>query len=277
VKVSIIVAVYNEAPTVGPLLERVWAQALPRVAKEIIVIESNSTDGSRQIVEEFAARHSADSSIRIQVIHQPSPQGKGNAIRQGLKAASGDILMIQDADLEYDVADYPDLLEPIIEGRAAFVLGSRHMGPNGWKIRKFAHGGPQAAIMNLGGMLFHALFNALYGVHLTDPTTMHKVFRASCLDGLNLTRNRFDFDFELLAKLVRRGHIPLEVAVSYKSRGFDEGKKIRPIRDPLTWLVTIFSCRFARASRRAAVTRTEPAPTLATAKTRRPAHRPGTS
>jgi len=269
-KVPVIVAVYNEAPTVGTLLERVWAQPVPRMTKEMVIVESNSTDGSRQLVADFAARHAADPSVRIQVIYQPAPLGKGNAVRQGLAAATGDILMIQDADLEYDVADYPDLLKPILEERAAFVLGSRHMGPNGWKIRKFAHGGLQAHIMNLGGMVFHTVFNVLYGTRLTDPTTMYKVFLASCLQGLELTRDRFDFDFELLAKLLRRGFTPVEVPVSYKSRGFDEGKKIRPFRDPFTWMTTLISCRLAFLPPPAAVV-------AATEKTPRPAHRSGTS
>lgn len=243
-KVSIIIAVYNEAATVATLLDRVWAQPLPGVCKEIIIVESNSTDGSGEIVAQFQERHADERSTRIQVIHEPKPMGKGHAIRQGFAAAAGDILLIQDADLEYDVADYPELLKPIVEGRAAFVLGSRHMGPDGWKIRRFAHGGLQAAFMNFGGLLFHGLFNAVFGVRLTDPTSMYKVFRSDCLDGLNFTSNRFDFDFELLGKLIRRGFPPVEVAVSYQSRGFDEGKKIRVLRDPLTWVVAILKCRF---------------------------------
>jgi len=243
VKVSIIIAVYNEAATVGTLLERVWAQPVPQAAKEIVIVESNSTDGSRGIVAEFAARHAADPRTRILVIHQDAPRGKGHAIRQGLEAASGDILLIQDADLEYDTADYPDLLRPIIEGGTAFVLGSRHLGRNGWKIRKFAHGGPRAAIMNVGGMLFHTLFNALYDTQLSDPTTMYKVFRADCLRGLTFECDRFDFDFELLGKLIGAGFLPQEIPVSYRSRGFDEGKKIRMIRDPFTWLAALWRYR----------------------------------
>jgi glycosyltransferase involved in cell wall biosynthesis len=278
-KVSIIIAVYNEAATVATLLDRVWAQPLPAAGKEIIIVESNSTDGSREIVAQFQARHArqhaADSAAEIRVILQDGPKGKGNAIRQGLAAASGEIVLIQDADLEYDVADYPDLLLPIIDGRAALVLGSRHMGPNGWKIRKFAQGGPRAALMNVGGMLFHTLFNVLFGTRLTDPTTMYKVFRADCLDGLTLSCDRFDFDFELLGKLLRSGVRPLEIPVSYQSRGFDEGKKIRVVRDPLTWLVAIFACRFAPA---APTVRSAPAARSApTAKSPRPAHRHGTS
>jgi len=244
-KVSIIIAVYNEAGTVATLLDRVWAQRLPNAAKEIIIVESNSTDGSREIIAEFLARHAADPSPGIQVIHQSRPMGKGYAIRQGFTAATGDILLIQDADLEYEVADYPDLLTPIIDGRADFVLGSRHMGPRRWKIRRFARSGLKTIFMNFGGILFHAFFNAVFSTRLTDPTSMYKVFRADCLNGLNFTCDRFDFDFELLGKLIRAGFRPLEVPVRYKSRGFDEGKKIRMFRDPPTWIFAILKSRFA--------------------------------
>jgi glycosyltransferase involved in cell wall biosynthesis len=247
-KVSIIIPVYNEATTVATLLDRVWAQPLPGITKEIIIVESNSTDGSREIVAGFVARHGSDSSPRIQVIYQPGPKGKGHAIRQGFAAATGEILLIQDADLEYDVADYPELLRPIAEGHAAFVLGSRHMGSERWKIRKFRHSGVQSIYMNVGGVLFHKFFNMVFGTRLTDPTSMYKVFRSDCLDGLNFACDRFDFDYELLGKLIRKGFSPLEIPVSYKSRGFDEGKKIRMFRDPVTWVIAIVNSRFTALS-----------------------------
>ena len=129
------------------------------------------------------------------------------------------------------MADYPALLRPIVEDRTAFVLGSRHAGPGHWEIRQFAHNGLLAMLLNVGGMVFRVLFNALFNCRLTDPTTMYKVFRAECLEGLSFSCDRFDFDFELLGKLIRAGFTPLEVPVSYKSRGFDEGKKIRIVRD----------------------------------------------
>ena len=276
-KVSIIIAVYNEAPTLDTLLERVWAQALAGVGKEIVIVESNSSDGSRQIADAFLARHAGDPSTRIQVIHQDAPKGKGNAIRQGFAAATGDILLIQDADLEYDVADYPELLAPIVQGRAAFVLGSRHMGPDRWKIRNFAHQGVRAACMNVGGRLFHGFFNLMFASRLTDPTTMYKVLRADCLEGLSLTCDRFDFDFELLGKLLRSGFVPLEVPVSYKSRGFEAGKKIRFWRDPMTWLVAIIATRIGSMPVAKRIGSIPPAKSCTKAKSRQPAHRHGTS
>lgn len=245
-KVSILIAVYNEASTVGELLERVWAQPIPASSREIIIIESESTDGSRAIVTEFAARHPAGPRGTVRLILEAGPRGKGHAVRAGMAAATGEVILIQDADLEYDVGDYPLLLQPILEGRAAFVLGSRHLGPNHWRIRQFARGSLQATLMNLGGLLFHALFNIVFGSRLTDPTSMFKVFRADCVHGLQFTGNRFDFDYELLGKLMRAGFKPLEVPVSYRSRGFDEGKKIRVLRDPPGWVWAIFKARWSR-------------------------------
>jgi glycosyltransferase involved in cell wall biosynthesis len=247
--VSIIIAVYEEAGTVGDLLERVRRQPLPGLRKEMVIVESNSRDGSRAVVDAFRASHADDPETRIEVIHEPAPRGKGHAIRAGIGAARGDILLIQDADLEYDVADYPELLAPIVHGRAAFVLGSRHLRANDWKIRRFAERGALAGCMNLGGVFFHALFNWLYGTRLTDPTSMYKVFRAGCLDGIELVCDRFDFDFELLGKLVRAGYVPFEVPVSYESRGFEAGKKIRLLRDPPTWILALLRSRFGRSKR----------------------------
>jgi len=248
-KLSIIIPVFNEARTVRTLLERVWNQVLPGVEKELVIIESNSTDGSREIVSAFAEHRACTGRVRL--ILQEQARGKGAAIRAGLAAASGEVLLIQDADLEYEVSDYPDLLQPILEGRAAFVLGSRHLGASRWKIRQFARRGLQSALMNVGDLFFRIFFNTLYAVRLTDPTTMYKVFRAECLEGLRFRCERFDFDFELLGQLLRAGYRPLEIPVSYRSRGFDEGKKIRVLRDPPTWIAAIVRTRCARIARRA--------------------------
>jgi glycosyltransferase involved in cell wall biosynthesis len=241
-KISIIIPVYDEAPTLAALLDSVWTQPVLGCEKEIIIVESNSRDGSREIALDFAAPHER-SGVRL--ILEDAPHGKGHAVRRGLAAAGGEIILIQDADLEYDVADYPELIAPIVEGRASFVIGSRHLGAEGWKIRKFARGDWRALAMNIGGILFHGFFNLLFGSRLTDPTSMYKVFRSECLRGIDFTCNRFDFDFELTGKLMRAGFRPLEVPVSYRSRGFDDGKKIRLLRDPVTWVAAILKSRFA--------------------------------
>lgn len=241
-RLSIIFPAFNEIMTVKETLRAVWEQALPGIDKELIIVESNSTDGTRKAVQEFARQ----AGPQVKLILQDRPRGKGAAVREGLATATGDIILIQDADMEYDTKDYPGLLLPIIEGRADFVLGSRHMAAETWRIRRFEQRSFRALVLNLGGMFFHGLFNLVYGVRLTDPTTMYKVFRRSCLDTLSFKCNRFDFDLELVAKLIRAGHKPLEVPVTYQSRSFEQGKKIRFFHDPLTWLWAIARFRFTR-------------------------------
>jgi hypothetical protein len=164
-----------------------------------------------------------------------------------MAAATGDILLIQDADLEYDVGDYPALVQPILDGRTPFVLGSRCLGANSWQIRRLENKPVLSLCMNLFGLFLHTLFNTLYGTRLTDPTTMYKVFRADCIRGMHFTCNRFDFDWELMGNLVQAGFVPLEVPVSYEARGFGDGKKIRPFRDPPTWIAAILKNRFFSA------------------------------
>ena len=155
-------------------------------------------------------------------------------------------MLIQDADLEYDLEDYDALLEPLVAGRAAFVLGSRHGGRNVWKMRQFTGQHGLSLFVNLGHWFFTTLVNVLFFKRLRDPFTMFKVFRRDCLYGLEFECNRFDFDFELLIKLIRKGFHPVELPVNYRSRSFKEGKKVRLFRDPLTWLVVIAWLRFVK-------------------------------
>lgn len=237
-KLSIVVPVYNEVRTARELLKRVLEVDLGALEKEIIVVESGSTDGSRELVQEF------EKAGKIKALYQDRPRGKGNALKIGLAAATGDIVLIQDADLEYDIGDYPDLLKPILEGKAAFVLGSRHLGKDDWKIRKFIEHRFQAWLINLGGLLYTNLFNLLYGVKLTDPATMFKVFKKECLDGLTLKSNYFELDWEIVAKFVKKGFIPAEVPVNYASRSKEEGKKIRFFRDGSLVFLAIVRFRF---------------------------------
>lgn len=245
VTVSIIIPLYNEAKTVRELLDRVWAQDIPRARKELIIVESHSTDGTREIVQQFTQEINAQTPGSVKLLLQDAPRGKGFAVRAAFRVTTGDLILIQDGDLEYDVQEYPSLIAPILEGKANFVLGSRHLSAGSWKIRKFENSPIRSSFLNLGGIFFHTFFNVLYGVSLTDPTTMFKVFRRSSLEGLHFVSNRFDFDFELVAKLIRSGNVPIEVPVSYSSRGFAEGKKIRVLRDPLTWVVAILRFRFS--------------------------------
>ncbi len=236
---SVVVPIYNEAATVRTALDAILAKAVPGWRLEIILVESNSNDGTRAIVQTYA------SHPRVKLILEDRARGKGHAVRAGFKAATGDVILIQDADLEYDLNDYDILLAPLSAGRQSFVLGSRH-GQGGWAIRQFSDQPFQALILNSAHWGFTFLINASLGVWLRDPFTMYKVFRRECLDGLTFECNRFDFDWELLIKLIRKGHEPIEIPISYKSRSFKEGKKISMFRDPVTWLWALAKFRFQR-------------------------------
>ena len=236
---SVIVPIYNEAATVCQSLDAILAKTVPGWTLQIIMVESNSTDGTRPIVQTYATHP------RVTLILEDRPRGKGHAVRAGLAHATGDVILIQDADLEYDLNDYDILLAPLAAGRQEFVLGSRH-GEGGWAIRKFSDQPFQALILNLAHWGFTLLINVALFIWLKDPFTMYKVFRRECLEGLTFECNRFDFDWELLMKLVRKGHRPIEIPISYKSRSFKEGKKISMFRDPLTWLWAVVKYRFVK-------------------------------
>ena len=243
---SIVMPVYNERKTLQATLDAVLAKQLPGVRKEIIVVESASTDGSREIA--LAYKDHPD----VKLVLQEVARGKGNAVREGFKHASGDFILIQDADQEYDVDDYDALVNALQTYRAAFVLGSRHT--DGWKIRRFNDQPGVATLFNIGHLVFLGLFNLLYRQRLRDPFTMFKVFRRDCLHDLEFECDRFDFDFELVIKLLRKGYQPIELPVNYRARSFQEGKKVSAFRDPVTWLRALFKYRFqslAPRSRRA--------------------------
>jgi glycosyltransferase involved in cell wall biosynthesis len=239
--VSVIVPVFNESETVEAVLTQLIEATHPRADYEIVVVESNSTDGSRDIVQRFASHE------RVKVVLQDVPRGKGNAVREGFRAATGDILLIQDGDLEYRISEYPLLLDPILDGRNDFVLGCRHIP--GQRMRDIPEQPLKGQILNAAHWLFTALFDITYGVRLRDPFTMFKVFRAECIRELDLVADRFDFDWELLGKLIRRGYKPVEIPITYKARSFDDGKKVRMFRDPPTWVAACFRFRFSPLTR----------------------------
>jgi hypothetical protein len=231
--VSVVIPVFNEAKTAVQVIDSVLRVHLVGAAVEVVIVESNSTDGSREIVQRYA------NHPRITCLFEDRPRGKGHATRLGLEKARGDILLIQDADLEYDIEDYHSLLNPIIRGHQSFVLGSRHGGRQHWKLRQFSK--PfLAAFYNLAHVLVTAYINILFSLNLRDPQTMFKVCRRDCLEGITFHGNYFNFDYELLLKIVRKGYTPVEVPVNYRSRSHAEGKKIRMWRDaPLgLWMIT---------------------------------------
>lgn len=227
-KCSIIVAAFNESRTFSVLMDELLKKEIAGVTKEVIIVESNSTDGTRSLAQRYANHPD------VTLVLQDRPLGKGNALREGFQHATGDVVLIQDADLEYDLDDYDSLLAPILSYRALFVLGTRHAGS--WKMRQFAQQKLLATGLNLGHTFFTGLINVLFRQHMTDPFTMFKVFRRDALFHLEWECNRFDFDHELVIKLLRKGYRPLEVPVNYQSRSFQEGKKVRMFRDPFTWL-----------------------------------------
>jgi hypothetical protein len=235
---SVIVPVFNERATCAELLDQLLAKTIEGVELEIIIVESNSTDGSRDLVLRYKDHP------RVKLILEDKPKGKGHAVRAGLKAATGTVVLFQDADLEYDINDYDALIYPILNFRNNFVLGSRHnKGNNSWKIRTFSDAPGLAAYFNFGHLLFLTLFNTLYSQKLSDPFTMFKVFRRECLYGLSFECNRFDFDYEIVIKLLRKGYRPLELPVNYASRSLEEGKKVTMFRDPITWIRALLKFR----------------------------------
>jgi SAM-dependent methyltransferase len=236
---SIVMPAFNEEKTIRGGIDRVLSKRIEGVDLEVIIVESNSTDRTREIVREYEGRSG------VKVVWEERPRGKGHAVRTGFAHVTGDYVLIQDADDEYDIEDYDALIEPLMTGEAAFVLGARH-GGGAWKLRKFEDQRLAGHVLNFGHWVFATLVNVVYGLNLKDPFTMYKVFRADCLRGLKFECNRFDFDYELLIKLVRRGYRPIEIPVNYRSRSFKEGKKVNAFRDPWTWLRAIAKFRFQK-------------------------------
>lgn len=230
-RLSVILPLYNERATFPTLMEMLLEKQIPNVEIEIILIESNSSDGSRDLALMYR------DNPRVRLILEDRPKGKGHAVRNGLQHATGDVILFQDADLEYDLDDYEGLIQPILDYRQNFVLGSRHSPSTRlWKIRKFTDQPGLAALANMAHLFFLTLFNVLYRQRMSDPFTMFKVFRRECIYGLRFECNRFDFDWEIVIKLLRKGYRPVELPVNYRSRSFAEGKKIAIFSDPITWL-----------------------------------------
>jgi hypothetical protein len=239
-RLSVVLPVYNEKSTFRQVIELLVAKTIPGFDIEICLVESNSTDGTREDVLAFADHP------RVRLLLEDRPSGKGHAVRKGLGVATGDIILIQDADLEYDLADYEKLLDPIRRLEASFVLGSRHpTDRSDWQIRHFSEQRGIANIMNLGHVFFTWFLNVLFGQRLHDPFTMFKVFRRDCISNAAFECNRFDFDIELFGKLIRLGYKPIEIGVRYNSRSFDDGKKVSILGDPPTWIRAGFRHRFS--------------------------------
>ena len=238
-KLSIILPVFNEHRFAAQVIDTVLAKELP-IDREVIIVESNSTDGTREIVQRY------EDYPGVRVVYEDRPRGKGHAVRTGLKHVTGTIVLIQDSDFEYDIEDYDALLEPLLQRKAMFVLGSRSLGLDDWKVRKYDSTPIRGVLLNFAQVMFAKTYNVLYQQRATDVNTMFKVFRSECLDGLDLHSNGFELDIELACKLARNGNSPMEVPVNYIARGFEDGKKIRFWRDAVPSYFALYRYRFTK-------------------------------
>ena len=224
-KLSVIIPVYNEVESIQVILERVQAQ---KVADEIVVVDDGSKDGTRDVLAKLDGKN----SVRV-ILHEHN-KGKGAAVRTGMAAAKGDILLIQDADLEYDPRDIPSLLAPIEEGIADVVYGSRFLGGS-HRVAMFWH--------MVANRLLTFMTNIFYNTILTDMETGYKVFRREVLDGMVLHANSFDFEPEFTAKILKRKLRIFEVQITFNPRDYTAGKKIK-LKDAFEAVWTLIKYRF---------------------------------
>jgi glycosyltransferase involved in cell wall biosynthesis len=214
-KLSVVIPVFNEERWLAELVRRVQAVEIP---KELILVNDCSTDGTAAILAQLETQYD-----NVRVIHQPKNRGKGAALREGFKHCTGDVVIVQDADWEYDPAEYPKLIQPILEGRADAVFGSRFIGES-HRVLYYWHSVANRALTLLS--------NWFTNLNLTDMETCYKVFKREVIQGINLKSNRFGFEPEVVAKVARKrkGQAPwrvFEVPISYSGRTYEEGKKIR--------------------------------------------------
>lgn len=224
-KLSVIIPVYNEVENIKTILKRVQDTNL---AHEIVVVDDGSKDGTRDVLKELDGQQ----SVRV-ILHEKN-KGKGAAVRTGMQAAQGDVLLIQDADLEYDPRDYPDILKPIQEGVADVVYGSRFLG-KAHRVTMFWH--------LVANKMLTFMTNVLYNTILTDMETGYKVFKKEVLSGMTLRANRFDFEPEFTAKILKRNYRIFEVPITFNPRDYSQGKKIK-LHDAFEAVWTLVKYRF---------------------------------
>jgi len=206
-KLSIIIPVYNEKETILKILEKIKNVRLGNIKKEIIIIDDFSKDGTRELLRKLR---------KYKIFFHEKNKGKGSAIRTGLKHSTGNLILIQDADLEYDPNDYPRLIKPILDGKTSVVYGSRFL------IKRKA----RYKVYYLGNIILSWITRILYSRRITDMETCYKIFKKEVIKDINLKAKRFDFEPEITVKIIKKGYKIMEIPIWYKCRAFKEGKKI---------------------------------------------------
>jgi glycosyltransferase involved in cell wall biosynthesis len=235
-KLSIVIPVYNEKVFIAEILKRILAVDLAGISRELIIVDDCSTDGTRDLFSDIPSLvGSLEADVDVRVLYQDFNQGKGAALQRGFSETTGGIVLIQDADLEYDPEDYPRLLKPLLDGRADVVYGSRFVGDAPHRVLYFWH--------SVGNRLLTLLSNILTGINLSDMECCYKVFRADILKRITLRENRFGIEPEITAKVTRLNCRIYEVGVSYSGRTYAEGKKIN-WRDGIAAIWCILRYRF---------------------------------
>lgn len=235
-KLSIIVPVFNEEKTVSQMLEKISRLEMDNIIKQVIIVNDGSTDRTEDEIENFVKNHS-----EIKVINHTENQGKGAAVITGIKNATGDYIIIQDADLEYNPEDMKKLVKPVLDGVSKVAYGTRLKRlPSFSKDERT----PQFLLHYIGNKCLSLLTSVLYGQWITDMETCYKLFPKKAVVNIQLNSKRFDFEPEITAKLLKRGYKILEIPISTTPRGYNEGKKLNTFKDGFLALWTLLKYRF---------------------------------